>query len=93
MKIAKRSRNMLIVFVAIFVTLYTYSTFTKEPVIDATAAILMDAQSGKVVYGKNENMPLAPASMSKMMTEYIVLEKIHNGTLNGAILSELVQML
>ncbi|MDH4421452.1 MULTISPECIES: D-alanyl-D-alanine carboxypeptidase family protein [Bacillus] len=81
MKIAKRSRNMLIVFVAIFVTLYTYSTFTKEPVIDATAAILMDAQSGKVVYGKNENMPLAPASMSKMMTEYIVLEKIHNGTL------------
>lgn len=81
MKIAKRSRNMLIVFIAIFVTLYTYSVFTKEPVIEANAAILMDAQSGKVVYGKNENVPLAPASMSKMMTEYIVLEKIHNGTL------------
>lgn len=81
MKIVKKSRNMLIVFVAILVTLYTYLTFIKEPVIEAKAAILMDAQSGKVVYGKNENVPLAPASMSKMMTEYIVLEKIHNGTL------------
>ncbi|ENQ3080928.1 D-alanyl-D-alanine carboxypeptidase [Bacillus cereus] len=81
MKIVKKSRNMLIVFVAILVTLYIYLTFIKEPVIEAAAAILMDAQSGKVVYGKNENVPLAPASMSKMMTEYIVLEKIHNGTL------------
>ena len=81
MKIVKKSSNMLIVFVAILVTLYTYLTFIKEPVIEAEAAILMDAQSGKVVYGKNENVPLAPASMSKMMTEYIVLEKIHNGTL------------
>ena len=81
MKIVKKSRNMLIVFVAILALLYTYLTFIKEPVIEAEAAILMDAQSGKVVYGKNENVPLAPASMSKMMTEYIVLEKIHNGTL------------
>lgn len=81
MKLAKKSRNILIVFVAILVTLYTYLTFIKEPVIEAKAAILMDAQSGKVIYGKNENVPLAPASMSKMMTEYIVLEKIHNGTL------------
>ncbi|MEA1010629.1 MULTISPECIES: D-alanyl-D-alanine carboxypeptidase family protein [Bacillus cereus group] len=81
MKIAKKSRNILIVFVAILLTLYTYLTFIKEPVIEAEAAILMDAQSGKVIYGKNENVPLAPASMSKMMTEYIVLEKIHNGTL------------
>ncbi|PEW02782.1 D-alanyl-D-alanine carboxypeptidase [Bacillus cereus] len=81
MKIAKKSRNMFIVFVAILVIVYTYLTFIKEPVIEADAAILMDAQSGKVVYGKNENVALAPASMSKMMTEYIVLEKIHNGTL------------
>lgn len=40
------------------------------------SAILVEASSGKILYKYNENQPLPPASMTKMMTEYLVLEAI-----------------
>lgn len=68
--------------IPICMLLFYFQFYVKEPTLQAKAAILMDAQSGKVLYKKNDNIPLAPASMSKMMTEYIVLECIQNGSLN-----------
>ncbi|MDS9471932.1 D-alanyl-D-alanine carboxypeptidase family protein [Sporosarcina pasteurii] len=49
--------------------------------VDAKAMILIDAESGKVLYEKNSKEALPIASMSKMMTQYIVLNAIKNGTL------------
>ncbi|WP_242235533.1 D-alanyl-D-alanine carboxypeptidase family protein [Bacillus cereus group sp. BfR-BA-01316] len=49
------------------------------PEIDAKAAIIINASNGDVIYQNNENEAVAPASMSKMMTAYLVLESIHNG--------------
>jgi D-alanyl-D-alanine carboxypeptidase len=49
------------------------------PEIDAKAAIIIDASNGEVIYQNNENEAVAPASMSKMMTAYLVLESIYNG--------------
>lgn len=46
--------------------------------INAEAAILLDAKTGKILYQKNPDKVLGVASMSKMMTEYLVLEAIHN---------------
>ncbi|WP_147536224.1 D-alanyl-D-alanine carboxypeptidase family protein [Bacillus marasmi] len=46
--------------------------------INAEAAILLDAKTGKILYQKNPDAVLGVASMSKMMTEYLVLEAIHN---------------
>ncbi len=47
--------------------------------LDAESAILVDAETGKVLYAKNADVALPPASMTKMMTEYLVLEAIENG--------------
>ena len=47
--------------------------------ISAEAAILLDAETGKILYEKNADKVLGVASMSKMMTEYIVLEAINEG--------------
>jgi len=41
----------------------------------ATAAVLMDAQTGRVLYGKNGDEPMAMASTTKIMTCMIVLEE------------------
>ncbi len=41
----------------------------------ATAAVLMDADSGRVLYGKNQDTPLAMASTTKIMTCITVLEE------------------
>src|SRR5690625_302622 len=48
----------------------------------AESAIIVDVDSGKILYAKDENEALPPASMTKMMTEYIVLEKINNGEIS-----------
>ena len=40
----------------------------------AQAAVLMDADSGRVLYGKNEDTPMAMASTTKIMTCILVLE-------------------
>ncbi len=49
------------------------------PKIDAKAAMIIDASDGDIIYQYNENEAFAPASMSKMMTAYLLLESIHNG--------------
>lgn len=47
--------------------------------IMAEAAILVDAESGKILYEKNAEAPLGVASMTKMMTEYLLFEAIEEG--------------
>nr|WP_199171941.1 serine hydrolase [Sporosarcina sp. P13] len=44
-------------------------------------AILLDADSGKVLYEENADQPLGIASMTKMMTEYLMFEAIEEGTI------------
>lgn len=51
--------------------------------INAEAAILLDVKTGKILYQKNPDEVLGVASMSKMMTEYLVLEAIQNKKLVG----------
>lgn len=47
--------------------------------VHAKAAILIDADTGKILYEKNANKSLGIASMTKMMTEYILLDQIDAG--------------
>lgn len=81
MKILKKQIYIPILCISAIIFLYFFQTHNNELNIQAKAAILMDAESGKIIYKKNEDIPFAPASMSKMMTEYIVLEQIENGSL------------
>ncbi|WP_243293088.1 serine hydrolase [Bacillus sp. FJAT-47783] len=47
--------------------------------INASAAIAVEASTGKVIYGKNIDESLGIASMTKMMTEYLLLEAVKEG--------------
>lgn len=47
--------------------------------LNAKGAILIDADSGKILYEKNADQALGIASMSKMLTEYILLDAINDG--------------
>lgn len=47
--------------------------------IMADAAILVDAETGKILYEQNAEAPLGIASMTKMMTEYLMFEAIEDG--------------
>lgn len=50
--------------------------------VEARSYFLMDYQSGVVMADKNADQPLPPASMTKMMSAFVVLDHIHNGKLN-----------
>lgn len=47
---------------------------SQELQLYAQAAVLLDADSGRVLYGKNEEAPMAMASTTKIMTCILVLE-------------------
>lgn len=47
--------------------------------VDASALYLLDVTDGKVLYERNSQQELPPASMTKMMTEYVLLEDIAAG--------------
>lgn len=48
----------------------------------AKQAIMIDAQTGAVLLEKNPDQPVPPSSMSKMMTVYVVFERLKEGTLS-----------
>jgi D-alanyl-D-alanine carboxypeptidase (penicillin-binding protein 5/6) len=48
----------------------------------ATHAAIVDVPTGKLLYGKNAETPIPPASMSKLMTVAVVLDLIDKGDLS-----------
>ncbi|WP_391118768.1 serine hydrolase [Psychrobacillus sp. L3] len=50
--------------------------------LNVDAAILVDADTGKILYEKNADAPLGIASMTKMMTEYLLFEAIKEGKIS-----------
>lgn len=55
---------------------------TAEPVLQAETAILIDAASGRILYEKNADQKMYPASITKLMTILLALE-------NGSLTDEL----
>lgn len=50
-----------------------------SPVLNARSAVVLDGETGEIIYMKNAQQALPPASMSKMMTELVVLDSIYAG--------------
>ena len=47
--------------------------------IGGKSAVLMDAATGTIIYEKNAHEPLAPASVTKVMTMLLIMEAIDDG--------------
>ena len=52
------------------------------PEISAPSAILMESSTGKILYEKEANTPLPPASVTKIMTILLVAEAIDSGRIS-----------
>ncbi|MCS7272652.1 MAG: D-alanyl-D-alanine carboxypeptidase [Fimbriimonadales bacterium] len=51
------------------------AVWADAPAVRARAAVLIDADTGQVLYAKNAHMRLPPASLTKIMTAILVLER------------------
>lgn len=65
------------VFVAIGLVLSQSATAAVETI--AKQALLMDATTGAVLFEKSADVPMHPASMSKMMTAHVIFERLKEG--------------
>ncbi|WP_409273831.1 D-alanyl-D-alanine carboxypeptidase family protein [Neobacillus sp. SCS-31] len=89
----KKMRRLTAFAVLIFAMLAGagYSAFyINGPDVHARAAILIDSETKDVLFAQNEDTPFPAASMTKLMTAYLVLEKIQLGTFDwndGVIIS------
>lgn len=59
----------------LFMQLQLEAVAGEEPDLYAMSAVLVDADTGRVLYGKNADTPMAMASTTKIMTCIMVLEK------------------
>ncbi|MBP9989419.1 MAG: D-alanyl-D-alanine carboxypeptidase [Ruminococcus sp.] len=70
---------MCVMFLISFLSLPSYAQNSFETQIKAKSAILMDQTTGQVLYKKNENEKLYPASVTKIMTMLLIVEAIDSG--------------
>ena len=55
------------------------SIVPSPPQLSASAYLLMDANSGEVLVEENADLPLPPASLTKMMTAYVLAAEMEAG--------------
>ena len=91
MNLKKIFCKLLLIIILIFViNLNVSNTFAIENdnqellefCNDAKSSILIECKTNTVLYKKNENEKLAPASMTKIMTMLLVMEKIDANLIN-----------
>ena len=59
-----------------------FNVYGKELIDGALSGILIDAESGKIIYKKNIDERLAVASMTKMVGQIIIMEEIEKGNIS-----------
>jgi len=83
-----KKKFTLFLFFGLLVTVFQANAETAEittpppPPIAATAYILQDYHTGKVLAENNADAKLAPASLTKIMTVYVVFRELGNGHLH-----------
>jgi serine-type D-Ala-D-Ala carboxypeptidase (penicillin-binding protein 5/6) len=80
----KRLFSLIIVsifFVSMFAGIASANENSVQLAEDASSAILIERDTGKILYEKNSNEQLPPASMTKIMTMVLIMEALDKGTL------------
>lgn len=57
-----------------FILLINIVVLAEEPKVNAISAVIVDGDTGRILWGKNENKPMAMASTTKIMTALVALE-------------------
>jgi len=75
-------KKIFITTVLLFFTIFYTKVYSSEFDIKARTAILQDYLSGEILFEKDPDLPIFPASMTKIMTTIIAFDLIKQGQLN-----------
>lgn len=74
----------LIIILAFSTQINAVETISSEDFeVSAKSAVLMDYNTGTVLYEKNADEPLPPASVTKIMTLLLIMEAIESGKIDS----------
>lgn len=79
----KRFFCFLLVFLWVLPAWAVVGLPPEPPRVDARAWMLLDASSGQVLASQNEDQRLEPASLTKLMTAYLVFDALRSGKLDA----------
>ena len=74
-------KKILVVFFTIFLFGMSIKAEDISLATNARSALLLEASTGEIIYSKNANERLEPASLTKMMSMLLILESIDKGVI------------
>lgn len=80
----KKVLSLVLFFIFVILAcapIYAVEVKNNQLNIEAKSAVLMDANTGEVLYSLNKDIMLPPASVTKIMTLLLVFEAIEQGSL------------
>ncbi len=73
-------KKLVLFFLSFFLLFYQVNALEME--VDAKSAILIDQNTGTILYHKNEHERLPMASMTKIMSLLLIMEELSKGNIN-----------
>ncbi|WP_236636599.1 D-alanyl-D-alanine carboxypeptidase family protein [Exiguobacterium sp. SH0S2] len=67
---------------AVLITIVFPMNASAAPKVEASGAMLVDMTTGQVLFSKDEDAMLPPASITKLMTTFLVREAVESGELS-----------
>ena len=80
-KRVKKQLVQLVVGMSLSMSAVMASAAIQQPEMENAAYVLMDFNTGEILAQKNANQALPPASLTKMMTSYIIEQRLESGDL------------
>lgn len=75
---------MVVLGAALFAASFSVQAIQPgEPSVNATSWLLVDYETGQVLLEENADEPLPPASLTKMMTSYIIADQLEKGNIKA----------
>jgi D-alanyl-D-alanine carboxypeptidase (penicillin-binding protein 5/6) len=74
-----KSKLFISLFIMLSIILMFNVRVSAQLELEAGSAILMEASTGKILYEKNSDIPMPPASITKLMTLLLAFEAIEEG--------------
>lgn len=71
----------ILIFIFLLMSIPMVKAEVEDLATNAKSAIMIEASTGEILFQKNKDEKLAPASMTKMMSMILIMEEIENGNL------------
>ncbi len=65
-------------FIILIFCVIPFNVFADDLVSNSKSSILIEANTGKIIYEKDKDLKLSVASMTKMVAQIIILEEVEN---------------